>query len=155
YAFRDTAYPTISMISQWLALNKAKSAREIKTAVAQHRGTRWLTTVAADRHGEVFYGDLSAVPDTSNWTRLTCAPSLIASYVSLREKIIVLNGNRAESLVASARIRAPHKMPVQLRTDYVLNCNDSHWLVNAQAPLTGFPGFVGREQVAQSLRTRM
>ena len=33
--------------------------------------------------------------------------------------------------------------------------NDSYWLSNPEQPLTGFAGIIGREDYAQSLRTRM
>ena len=47
-------------------------------------------------------------------------------------------------------------MPSLLRADYVGNMNDSYWLTNARAPLTGFPAIFGPAGTqAQSLRTRL
>jgi acyl-homoserine-lactone acylase len=47
-------------------------------------------------------------------------------------------------------------MPSQRRTDYVGNMNDSYWLTNVHAPLTGYPAIFGPAGTqAQTLRTRM
>src|SRR2546427_12278521 len=46
-------------------------------------------------------------------------------------------------------------MPNLLRSDYVGNMNDSYWLSNASAPLTGYPAIFGSTSSAQSLRTRL
>jgi acyl-homoserine-lactone acylase len=44
---------------------------------------------------------------------------------------------------------------VRVRTDYVTNSNDSYWLANPEAPLTGFPRIIGDEGTPRSLRTRL
>jgi acyl-homoserine-lactone acylase len=36
------------------------------------------------------------------------------------------------------------RMPSLLRDDYVANMNDSYWLANPKAPLTGYPDIMGR-----------
>jgi len=45
-------------------------------------------------------------------------------------------------------------MPLQVRKDYGSNMNDSYWLSNPKAPLTGFAPIIGDEGTARSLRTR-
>ena len=45
-------------------------------------------------------------------------------------------------------------MPSTLRRDYVANSNDSYWLANARAPITGQPPIVGPSVTTQNLRTR-
>jgi acyl-homoserine-lactone acylase len=45
-------------------------------------------------------------------------------------------------------------MPHVIRTDYVANSNDSFWLANPAAPLTGFSPLVGPVDTPQNLRTR-
>ena len=48
------------------------------------------------------------------------------------------------------------ELPQIDRADYVFNANDSYWLANATAPLTGFPPIFGPAgTVEQSLRTRL
>src|SRR5690606_37838166 len=50
---------------------------------------------------------------------------------------------------------APANMPELERTDFVFNSNDSHWLSNPLAPLTGHSPLHGFEQSARTMRTRM
>ncbi|HAN68488.1 MAG TPA: peptidase S45, partial [Halieaceae bacterium] len=47
------------------------------------------------------------------------------------------------------------RRPLLERADYVFNANDSYWLTNASAPLTGYSPLYGPEASARSLRTRM
>jgi acyl-homoserine-lactone acylase len=47
-------------------------------------------------------------------------------------------------------------MPNLMRDDYVANMNDSYWLANPKAPMTGYPDIMGPAGTeAVSLRTRM
>src|SRR4029078_2900847 len=45
--------------------------------------------------------------------------------------------------------------PRLARNDYVFNSNDSYWLTNPAAPLTGFSPLFGDEGTERSPRTRM
>ena len=45
-------------------------------------------------------------------------------------------------------------MPGLLRQDYVANMNNSYWLTNAHAPLTGFPAVMGGEPDTLEMRAR-
>src|SRR3546814_6738318 len=47
------------------------------------------------------------------------------------------------------------RLPVLWRDDYVQNSNDSAWLSNPEALLTGYPAIVSEEGVVQGGRTRM
>ena len=50
----------------------------------------------------------------------------------------------------------PARMPSLLRADYVGNMNDSYWLSNATAPLTGYPAIFGPAGTqAVTMRTRL
>lgn len=156
YAFCDSAQ-SISMVEQWLALNKASSVKDVDAALSHHRGALWLNTLAADSKGDVYFGDLTAVPDISAWQRIIRAPSRAARVVARKQNILVLNGSRRAHAphVTSRAVRPAAKMPRALRSDYVLNCNDSHWLIHRTAPLRRYPRFVGIEHVPQGFRTRM
>jgi len=46
-------------------------------------------------------------------------------------------------------------MPVLTRADYAANFNDSAWLANPRAPITGYPRVFGDIGTERSLRTRM
>ena len=49
----------------------------------------------------------------------------------------------------------PDEVPTLFRDDYVHNGNDSHWLTNPEAPLTGFDRIIGIENAERSYRTRL
>jgi len=51
-------------------------------------------------------------------------------------------------------ILSPSQMPLQIRKDFGSNMNDSYWLSNPAAPLTGFAPIIGDEGTARALRTR-
>ena len=55
---------------------------------------------------------------------------------------------------ATTGIYGPSNLPFLVRTDYVTNSNDSHWLTNPAEPLTGFNSNVGNEAGERTLRTR-
>src|SRR6185295_5163828 len=61
-------------------------------------------------------------------------------------------------------IFGPSHLPTIQRDDWVHNCNDSYWLTNPAAPLTGYAGIIGAydgsnpsatEEYERSLRTRL
>ncbi len=162
YSLYDVTRCNLSMISQWLAINKARSVHELKNALASHRGTLWLNTLAADRHGDIFYGNFSAVPNLSAKIRRSCAASVEAKKIAEATHIPILDGSRRKAipkvtgkpLNRRTTLRS-EAMPYLFRRDYLLNSNDSHWLVNASHPLRGYSDLIGREQCAQGFRTRM
>jgi acyl-homoserine-lactone acylase len=73
----------------------------------------------------------------------------------------VLDGSRSacdlgtDPDAAVPGILGPKNLPVLFRTDHVSNMNDSHWLANPAAPLSGFARIVGDENAQRSLRTRL
>ncbi|GAB1715816.1 MAG: aculeacin A acylase [Nitrobacter sp.] len=156
YAFCDSAQ-SIGMVEQWLALNKASSVKEVDGALSRHRGALWLNTLAADRKGDVYFGDLTAVPNVSAWQQIICAPSRAARRVARQQNVIILNGARRVHTPreTSQGVRPAANMPRAIRSDYVLNCNDSHWLIHRTARLRRYPRFVGLEHAPQGFRTRM
>lgn len=161
FALYDIARPKLGFVEQWLWINKARSVREVEAALAEERGAPWLNTLAADKHGDVFYGNFSATPSTDWAARYwRCAPSWRALIAGIALNIVVLDGSKSKCDLRSdakpgSGILPENQMPSVVRRDYVLNCNDSHWLVNLSAPLEGYSPLIGKERTAQGLRTRM
>jgi acyl-homoserine-lactone acylase len=52
-------------------------------------------------------------------------------------------------------IFAGRDLPQMTRRDFVHNANDSSWLTNPAAPMTGFPAIVSRDSYEQNGRTRI
>jgi len=116
--------------------------------------------IAADAAGTAMYGDHSVVPRVTDELAATCIPAAFGP-VYASSGIAVLDGSRtacdlgADPDAAVPGILGPSRLPVRVRTDYVTNSNDSYWLANPEAPLTGFPRIVGSEGTPRSLRTRL
>lgn len=155
YALRDAVIDNYMTADTYDALNKASSTKEVEAAISK-QGIYWTNTIAADRHGNAFYADISGTPNVDQALLDRCR----VEAVGLPERVVVLQGDRADcewyddpaSAVAGAL--PPEKMPRLTRQDYVTNSNDSYWLSNPSAPLEGYSPIIGSERTARSLRTR-
>lgn len=153
YAIKDANTANLDIVDHWLAMNLATNMDEFKQAFRDHDGVIFNNTMAADREGNVFYIDDSTVPfltDTAI-TELTTNPLLIgakqqAGFTVLPAFISAFDFDRP----------VPYEQaPKYSGTDYVQNSNDSFWLTNAQAPITGVSPLYGQVDNQQSLRSRM
>lgn len=159
YAIRDANRSNLRSGDTWLAITRAKSVDEIRAIATRTLGIPWVNTIAADRHGDALYADITATPNVSAEKLKTCAPSAPAAALAA-SRIYVLDGSRAacDWDVASGTV-APglmpgNAMPWAIRTDYVANSNDSYWLANPKGPLPAFSPLIGPTAIAQNLRTR-
>lgn len=168
--YRDANLDNKVFITQFLRMDRAKSLDEFKRTFAEVQGIPWVNTMATDRDGNVWYADASATPNHSpaalqGWGAALANPA--ASQVTLRIAtlaaggVIALDGSNPENeWVAAPDARDPglvpfSRVPQLERRDFVFNANDSYWLANPAAPLTGFSPLQGLAGVQQSLRTRM
>ncbi|MEX1198341.1 MAG: penicillin acylase family protein [Pseudohongiellaceae bacterium] len=155
FAIRDANLYNTRQAETYDAINKATSVAGLEEALAL-QGVSWVNTVAADRHGDALYADLSAVPnvDAALLERCNAAPA------GLPDQVVVLNGSdpdcewREDDRSAIPGVMPPQQMPSLTRSDYVHNANGSYWLSNPEAPLEGFSPIIGSERSAVSLRTR-
>jgi acyl-homoserine-lactone acylase len=114
-----------------------------------------------DSGGEAMFGDMGMMPNVSKALGDTCAASDFAKKQWQDTRVPVLDGSRAEcdwanDPGATAKgVFGPARTPHLFRTDYVSQSNDSHWLTNPKAPLTGFSPIFGDEATARSIRTRL
>jgi acyl-homoserine-lactone acylase len=145
------------LIDQWIGIGSASSVQELKASLDKVVGLPWVNTIAADRHGNTLFADASVVPRV--------APDKFASDCMLVPPLLTFDGSRSvcgwgQDPGAPDGIFAPANGPWMIRTDYVGNSNDSYWLANARALLTGpapggFSPLYGRTGVEQKLRTRV
>ena len=123
-------------------------------------------TLAADRHGDAFYGEVSGVPHVTERQRDVCATDFGRFLASAsNQALTVLDGSSRAcewgedpDSPPDSNLYGYEARPRLLTTDYVGNGNDSYWLSNADRPLTGYPlvfGWLGGENQQQSLRTRI
>lgn len=121
---------------------------------------------AADRNGDVFYGEVAAIPHITTDKLNTCT-SGVGRLISplTNNAIISLDGSRSACEWGEDPDSPPDSnvfgfdaRPTIRTTDYVGNSNNSYWLSDANNPLVGFPvtmGWLGAENQQQFLRTRL
>jgi acyl-homoserine-lactone acylase len=145
------------MLDQWIGIGSASSVQELKESLDKIVGLPWVNTVAADRHGNTLFADASVVP--------RMGAEKFASDCLLVPPLLTFDGSRracgwGQDPGAPEGIFAPTNGPWMIRTDYVGNSNDSYWLTNPRALLTGpaplgFSPLYGPTGIEQKLRTRV
>ena len=155
YTIRDAIADNTTSIETYFAMQKAASVAEIEAAISK-QGTFFVNTIAADRDGNAFYGDLSATPNLDAETIGQCRTKV----QGLPGSIVVLNGSdptcewKMDSRSAVPGNLPPDDMPRATSTEFFTNSNDSYWLSNPDRPLEGYPRVVGDERTPRNLRTR-
>jgi acyl-homoserine-lactone acylase len=155
FAIRDAIVDSNTSVPTYFSLQTAQSVADVEAAVSQ-QGTFFVNTIAADRHGNAFYGDLSSTPNLDAETIEKCRRSLDG----LPGQIIVLDGSdpgcdwKVKPGSPVPGNLPPEEMPRATSTEYFTNSNDSYWLSNPDRPLEGFSPIIGNEGTARSLRTR-
>ncbi len=71
FAIRDAIVNNNATVPTYFALQTAQSVADVEAAIS-HQGTFFVNTIAADRHGNAFYGDLSATPNLDVETISKC-----------------------------------------------------------------------------------
>lgn len=163
FAIRDINAANYRTFRNWMRWNQARSLDEFIAIQKQESAIPWVNTVAVGRgSSQVWYADIGAVPNVPPAQLASCTPAVGRALAAALPDVPILDGSRAacqwQSDADSAQAGAigPARMPSLLRTDYVGNMNDSYWLSNASAPLTGYPSIFGPAGAsAQTLRTRL
>ena len=155
YAIRDAIVDNNTTVPTYFALQAAKSVADVEAAISQ-QGTFFVNTIAADREGNAFYGDLSATPNLDLDTIQKCRRSVDG----MPGQVVILDGSdpgcdwKVDSRSAALGNLPPGEMPRATSTEYFTNSNDSYWLSNPDRPLEGYSPVIGDERTARSLRTR-
>ncbi|WP_028080929.1 penicillin acylase family protein [Solimonas soli] len=161
YTLRDANGENDRLMNQFFAWNTAGSLGEFKEDHATILGTPWVNTVAAGPGQNVYYGDLTVVPNTPDALVADCTPPIVGTLLaSAAPGLPLLYGNRADcawqnDADAPPGIFGREHLPKLERADWVANMNDSYWLTNPAAPITGFARIIGDEGTARTLRTRL
>jgi len=166
-AFRDANILTgIRGIEQWINKGQASSIAEYVDAL-QSIGNPVFHELAADRAGQAFYGELSAVPFVTQAQLDSCINGVVGPLLAAATTNVILSLDGSDPACewgtdpeapAGSNLYGGSSLPQLLTTDYVGNSNNSYWLSDANNPLQGFPvimGPVGHEGQQQFLRTRI
>lgn len=159
YVLRDANAVNHRAVAQWYRMNVARSLAELKEANLQLAGNPWNNTIAVDRGGNTLMMDVTPVANLPDDVLAGC---LVPELAHLADGgLFVLDGSRAacawrdEPGAPQAGTVPARRLPLLERRDYVQNANDSAWLSNPAAPLTGFSPLVSRDGVPQGARTRL
>lgn len=155
YAIRDAVVDNNTTVPTYFALQAAQSVADIEAAISR-QGTFFVNTIAADRDGNAFYGDLSATPNLDAETIEACWRQVDG----VSGRVVILDGSdpgcdwAADPRSAVPGNLPPDDMPRATSTEYFTNSNDSYWLSNPDRPLEGYSPIIGPEKTARRLRTR-
>ena len=156
YAFslRDANLGNDRVLQQWDAMNRATSLKALQTSVHTLQGIPWVNTLAADDQGQSLYMNLSVVPNVSAAKLAQCSDPRAGL------QLIVLDGSHSacawdiDPRAAQPGIFAAADLPQLARTDYVQHANDSAWMANPKAPLTGFSPVISQDHIGLGPRAR-
>jgi acyl-homoserine-lactone acylase len=162
YALRDANAENDRLINQFARWNTATSLEEFIRLHGEILGIPWVNTIASGPGGKAYYGDISVVPNVPDSKVQTCgALPINAAIGALVPGLPVLDGARPDCEWDSD-VDAPapgifgrRNLPSLQRDDWVANNNDSYWLTNPAAPITGFARIIGDEDTPRSYRTQL
>jgi acyl-homoserine-lactone acylase len=159
YAIRDANLENWRLVEYFHRANKAKNLAEYKAAVEDTVGNPWTNSLAVDRAGNVYYADVTPVPHVTTAKENTCIAPPFKPLVASGLFVLAGSTSACEWTVDPASpqpgIFAAKDLPTMSRRDFVHNANDSAWLTNPAAPITGYPAIVSRDSYEQNGRTRI
>ena len=159
FAIRDVNAGNLRSMNEWLAMGSAQNIAQLRAAQDTYQGNPFTNTIAVDAGGTAYFADASVVPHVTDAQAKRCIDS--AQGKALYPDIFVLDGSRSACNWGSdpgaieRGIFAPSNVPRLTRTDYVANSNDSPWLTNPAAPMTGYPAVFGDTGTERDPRTRL
>jgi acyl-homoserine-lactone acylase len=159
YTMLDANMGNHRMLEQWRAMNGARSLPEFRDSIERIVGLPWVDTLAADKEGKTVFLDVSVVPNVPLSKEKACVPDAFRKFAA--GGVLLLDGSTSacrpgnDPAAPQNGIFAGASLPRLERDDYVQNSNDSAWLTNPAAPLTGFPSIVSIDTQEQGGRTRI
>ena len=159
FAVRGAGQGNLRDVDEWLGLGRSRTVAELGAVQRKHQSMPFVNTIAADSAGDAYYADASVVPNVTDEHAARCVDTPEGKAVYPKQTI--LDGARSDCdwgtdpAAIEPGIFGPDTAPRQLRRDYVANSNESPWLTNATAPLTGYPRIYGEPAGERSLRDRL
>ncbi|MEM1145190.1 MAG: penicillin acylase family protein [Pseudomonadota bacterium] len=155
--YRDANLANARVWDQWIAMGAAANVAEVKEAT-RAMGLPLVNTLATDRSGDAFFGNISVSANLSDAQITGCVRGPVQSlltaggFLTLDGSDSFCDWNTDEG--APPGLFAYDSLPKLDTRDYVANSNDSHWIVNPRNLLEGFPLAVGGERLPLNLRPR-
>ncbi len=155
--YRDANFGSARALEQWIRMGQSSDLAEFKENL-RPVGIPWVNTIAADRNGDAFYGDISVNPHVTQAQYDQCVrgelQSLLTSVFAL-----TMDGSDPDCEWGSDPDTAEgifgyDSLPKLETREYGANANDSYWLSNPRMLLEGFSPVIGKERVEQNLRPR-
>ncbi len=164
YSWRDVNAGNLNLLASFSGMNQATDQAQFEASHRDHQGIPWVHTMFADADGTAMYLDSAATPNLS--------PAAEAAYRAYVEEdvtaglfadfgLIVVPGEDpiytwVEDPAAAAPGAVPYdQSPRLVRSDFVSNANQNHWLANPMEPLTGYPMLYGETGTPRTPRTKM
>ncbi len=146
YALADANAANLRAADEWLAMARAGSLDELRTAQRTYQGMPFVHTLATDASGTAYFADTSLVPHVTDAEAERCArPSPVPgldAYVLDGSTSACLWGRDGDAVVPG--VFGPGNQPRLVRADYVANSNNTYWMTNPAKPLTGYPEAYGQ-----------
>lgn len=160
FALRDANLENWRLAEQWYRMNRAANFDEFKAAIRTVLGMPWVNTVAVDREGNGYYASITATPNVPPAMQAACIPAPFKPLVGASNMYVLAGSTAAcewavDPSTPQPGIFSAASLPELGRRDFLANSNDSAWLANPAAPLTGFPDIVSKEGEPQNGRTRI
>ena len=158
FALADVNVTNFRYLNHFLDNNRAQSVEQYDRIQRKYQGIPWVNSIAADSEGNAYYSMNGAIPNVSDELALECN-ILTPAFEILG--LPVMDGSRSacdweeDPDAISPGTFPSDEIPAMTRPDYVANSNDSHWLSNPEAPMTGFDRIIGIEDAERYYRTRM
>jgi acyl-homoserine-lactone acylase len=158
YALKDANLGNVRAADAALGFGRARNMQDMRDAM-KNIGTPWVNTLAADRHGNAMYADVSVVPDVDAAHLQRCAPSKPAAALLPAAGLVVLDGSksdcdwRRDPASPVPGLMPIERMPIAVRSDWVHNSNDGFFYTNPLQKWSGISPLVGDANVTRP-RTR-
>lgn len=157
YALRDANFDNNRMLNAWHGIDSATSLDALSAAVSDTAGIPWVNTLAADAAGEALFAGVSVVPNVPAAKLKACVSDEHAGLAA--DGLYVLEARKGcewddDPTATQPGIVPAKRLPLLRRADFVQNSNESAWLSNPAAPLTGFDPLISVEDYEQNGRTR-
>ncbi|MEV4363848.1 penicillin acylase family protein [Nonomuraea sp. NPDC049625] len=157
YALADANADNLRAADEWLAMARARNLTQLRATQNTYQGMPFVHTLATDVGGSAYFADTSMVPHVTDAQAERCGkPSPIPGleeYVLDGSTSACLWGRDRDAVVPG--VFGPGARPRLTRSDYVANSNNTFWMTNPSAPLTGYPRAFGKARTDLEPRPRV